>query len=595
MDLEVPTTIPYPPFRKDICTLEDEIFSNWDNAGLLDNVELIKINWTSYYIKWQQSGSDPKLLQKAIDYLSSLDSIKTYILISQHDDLIPFPLLNKIPPKTIIFNAGGNIRNKNILSIPLTYTPKNEYVYLVPSKDEWDKMRLASFIGSNTNDIRTYLDMYLLNNPKIRIKLKSWNESVDPICMAEYAESLIDSRFILAPAGYGPTSFRFYEAFLNNRIPVYIFDEKGPYLPYGEFINWQKCCVIIGKDEIQKLPQILESITHEKYCEMLEYYNRFHTDYFTVKGIASYIKNVITVLIQNQCWNAQKIACIANKTAYPDLIIMLKTLELFNLVAPTIYLICDTYVSENIEKLGYTGKIKSRVELDKYSDLDRIMMERTKVIIKHNGIEFPTNMFTEFVLKKMDAMRWALSEDALSTGVFFSDADICYTAALPTIQVNKYKLFVSPHYINHESESKYGLYNVGFLWTNDINILDMWYKETMTSTYFEQKALDDVVEYYKKENRVSFADTNINYGWWRLLEGRKPASELEKEFTQRIPGFLNSGIMVSGKPLLSIHTHFLENKQPLTIVFNKWLIAKWNRYPFYPIILILKILKILYK
>ena len=73
--------------------------------------------------------------------------------------LIPFPVLDKLPPNIVIFNAGGNVRNRNLIPVPLTYTPQSEYVYAPPTKSEWDNLRLASFFGSETNKIRTNLEM----------------------------------------------------------------------------------------------------------------------------------------------------------------------------------------------------------------------------------------------------------------------------------------------------------------------------------------------------------------------------------------------------------------------------------------------------
>lgn len=589
MDLQIKTTVSYPPFRKAPTTLEEDIYEIWDDTGLPPNTILIRINWTTLVNNWHSNNRTIESLEKVIAYFAGLDATKTYILISQHDDLIPLLILDKLPPNIIMFNAGGNVRNRNIIPIPLTYTQQSEYVYKPPTKSEWDGLRLASFFGSETNKIRTNLEMYFFNHSDMDIKLKPWTATIDPLDMMEYMNSIVKSRFVLAPSGYGPTSFRFYEAFLNNRIPVYIFDEKGPFLPYGDFIDWAKCCIIISSNELQKLPQILTTITYEKYCEMLEYYQQFHNDFFTISGITHYIKNITTTLVELEAWKPKTVACIANKMALADLIIMLKTLEIYNLTPPTIYLLADSFVADNVDKLNYSGIINIRIDLDKYEGFNRWQMEKMPAVMQCEGVDYPSTLWTELQLKKLDVIRWALDE-CTSNGVFFSDADICYMATLPNIRNPKFKLLVSPHYIKKEVEDKFGIYNGGFLWTNDKNMLDIWYRETMTSTYFEQKALEPVVEHYKKTDSVLFGDVNINYGWWRLLDGRKSPAEQDKDWVQRIPGFLNSGMFINGKPLQSVHTHLLEMNH-MTGTFNKWLLSKLSNFPFYPNIQLLNILK----
>ena len=267
---------------------------------------------------------------------------------------------------------------------------------------------------------------------------------------------------------------------------------------------------------------------------------------------------------------------------------MLKSLELFNLVPPTIYLYCDSFVDKEIKNVKYNGIIKTKIELNKYSGISRKEMETTPVILKHDGVEYELNLFTEFVLLKLEAIRWALTET--QSGVYFSDTDICYFAPLPNIKNTKYKVLLSPHYIKPDYEAKFGFFNAGFLWLCDKEVLDMWFKASMTSTFFEQKSLETVSEYFKEKDSILYADMNVNYGWWRLFDGRKPVGDQIKEWNRRLPGFLNSGIYVKGKPLQSVHTHFFDTTYQIG-AFNKYLFSLFNEYQYYPIIALLATLK----
>ena len=598
MDFLIKTNILYPPFRESASTLEENIYDNWDNK--YDDIELplntilLKINWTNITNQWIKNNRNQEYIESIIQYIKELDKTKTYIIISQHDDLIPLPLLEFLPPHTIIFNAGGNIRKKNIIPIPLTYIPTEIYKYNPPSYIQWNNMCYdASFIGSNTNNMRKQLDMYLFNNSKYNIKIHDWQEQIDPINISNYLDSFTNSKFILAPSGYGPTSFRFYEAFINCRIPVYIYDDNGPFLPYNDNIDWYKCSIIIHWHDIQKLPQILSKITYDQYIKMLEYYNVFHQEFMTITGITTYIKNFMNKIYNDNIWTPQNIACIANKNAYQDLILMLKSLEIYNITPPNIYIFCDSYIAEQIgNNIKYSGCVKKRIELDKYNNYTRKEMEQMTLKIIYNNKEYSSCLWNEFMLKKIEVLKWALDDSKMDNGVFFSDTDICYFAALPNIINPIYKLFVSPHYINNISESQFGIYNGGFLWIKNYEILALWYEASLSSTFYEQKALENLVAYYKNQNAVLYGDMNINYGWWRMFESSKEPKELQNNWKQKLSGFLNSGIYINEKPLQSIHTHFFDNANNTNFIkaFNHWILIKLHNYPFYPNNIILNII-----
>jgi len=251
------------------------------------------------------------------------------------------------------------------------------------------------------------------------------------------------------------------------------------------------------------------------------------------------------------------IATLANKNALYDLKIFLFSLQLWNENNyPDVYIYCDLYV-ENFLKDNklYKGNIFTKSGLEKYSNYDRAAMEKLQ------GTEFPT-LFGDFVCEKMNLMNWIFETNE---SLLFCDADICFLGPLPEFDVSK-KLILSRHEIRKRDSDKYGIYNAGFLYVNDKTIPNSWKFYTKHSTFFEQKSMENLAEEF--EDSLDFFPIQNNYGWWRLLQGIESIETLKSKWTiQKTDS--HSGILVSGLPLLSIHTHMKTN-DAATEYFNKF-------------------------
>jgi Exostosin family len=66
----------------------------------------------------------------------------------------------------------------------------------------------------------------------------------------EYAEAILDSQFILCPAGHGPSTYRLFEAM---RVPVILSDEWVP--PPGP--RWNEFSLQIPERLVDEVPSIL--------------------------------------------------------------------------------------------------------------------------------------------------------------------------------------------------------------------------------------------------------------------------------------------------------------------------------------------------
>jgi hypothetical protein len=262
------------------------------------------------------------------------------------------------------------------------------------------------------------------------------------------------------------------------------------------------------------------------------------------------------------------IATLATSSALEDLRILLKTLELFNEAPPTIYLFCDSLIAAELPKLNYSGTLHHKDILNKYGIIDRRTMENTP------GTIFPSLWF-DFMAEKINLLRWAFSSS--TEGVLFCDADICFTGPLPIIP-SEALVALSPHMILERDEQRFGKYNGGFLWFSQSTYLDVWWAACATARYYEQSALEDVATYVLKNSGIDALyefPKQVNYGWWRLWQGRRPPPIMLEEWSvHRHRCKISSGLCVDGLPVVCVHTHFRTSDMP-TKQFNanllKWL------------------------
>lgn len=257
------------------------------------------------------------------------------------------------------------------------------------------------------------------------------------------------------------------------------------------------------------------------------------------------------------------IATLVNEKAIDDLQLLLFTLELWNEKAPSVYIYCDSKTESIIQKIKYNGNIITKVALNTYTGLSRAQMEKIP------GKSY-SNLFADFTAEKTFLMEWAITES--KGGILFCDADICHLSTLPELPDNTV-LALSPHFIRTYDAEKYGYYNAGYLYMEDISLAQKWRELCKTSTFFEQKCLESLVLSVPKSEFYEFP-IQINYGWWRLWQGIQSFEILQKEWSFLRKGDSDSGICVQGKPLQSIHTHFAEKKDMATFEYNQFILKK---------------------
>jgi hypothetical protein len=278
----------YPPFKNG--KYMEEYFYDY----VIKHQNEINTDLVYIPIFWTNLQNHPGFSNQKRNYEILLSSIMgkmpfgtKYFTVVQHDD---GPQL-KLTKDVLVFGAcTGNI------PLPLIYEDINNTLINKAKnikKEQKEQKYLASFIGSSTHKIRMKMRDNLVNKNDIYLQIQGvWSANVSQNLSDIFIEKTLESKFCLAPRGYGRSSFRFFEAMLLNTIPVYFWDDIE-WLPYKDMIDYSKFSVSIQEKDIGKTYEILKSISDEKYISMLEELEK-NKRLFTLEGMSEYIIKKIT-------------------------------------------------------------------------------------------------------------------------------------------------------------------------------------------------------------------------------------------------------------------------------------------------------------
>ena len=275
------TSIVYPPFKKG--RYLEEYFYEYVTTHTFSYVPsavYIPAFWTNIMIN-PTFSRHAVILQHLLDQALKVYPSETHFFtVCQHDDGPIF----RLPKNTVIFGAcTGDI------PIPLIYED-TENRLISRAKDSADTVpaNLASFVGTITHPVRSEMAKYLVGRDGVDTTIQtSWTNIVSDNNAKRFIESSLASRFVISPRGYGRSSFRYFEALLLDRIPVYIWDDIE-WLPYKEMLDYSKFAVSVHVSNINTLYDRLSSIKSEEYVAMREEAKR-HAHWFTLEGMSRYI------------------------------------------------------------------------------------------------------------------------------------------------------------------------------------------------------------------------------------------------------------------------------------------------------------------
>jgi hypothetical protein len=280
----------YPPFKNG--KYMEEYFYEY----ALNNKNKIETDMVFIPVFWTNLQNHPAFSKQKQNYdilltraFLQFPQDTKYFVIVQHDD---GPQL-RLPKNTIIFGACTGT-----IPLPLIYEDTTNQLLLQHRNEK--KELFASFVGTLTHKVRNKMVEAIeteKNNESITLVTKphnDWTSNVSKSAADVFIDLTLNSKFCLAPRGYGRSSFRFFEAMLLDTIPVYIWDDIE-WLPYKDILDYSKFSVSIQEKDIGKMVEILKSISDEKYLSMLEEIKRVR-HYFTLEGMSEYIFKQLELL-----------------------------------------------------------------------------------------------------------------------------------------------------------------------------------------------------------------------------------------------------------------------------------------------------------
>lgn len=273
----------YPPFKNGYY-LEEFFFHHLQNNKTYTKRKYIPALWTNFQIEHAFKINKSQFQSDLDNWVKCNNSEYGYFTVVQYDD---GPLL-KLPENTIVYGAcSGNV------PIPLIYEDTNNTLQKLTKKTFGEKNILCSFVGNITSngvkpDVRQTMFQYFRNNANFRIiNSGGWTPKVNEELQNIFINTTIESKFALAPRGYGRSSFRFFECFLLGTIPIYIWNDIK-WLPFEKVIDYDRLCIVIHISRINELENKLISISESEYNNMWVYYHEIK-HLFTLEGMTKQI------------------------------------------------------------------------------------------------------------------------------------------------------------------------------------------------------------------------------------------------------------------------------------------------------------------
>lgn len=251
----------YPPFLNGR-HFEEYFYDFWQDLPETDktNLHYIDIYWLNLHKLGRFNRAE---IQKLVD-----DECK----IAKQTNKIPFTLCQwddnievKKPDNLIVYSIGTS---KDV-PMPLLVEDVTNRLLNVERIPFHKKKYLASFVGTHTHNVRRTLHSHYKDDKDFSFKIRgSWTNVVSDDLANLFINTTQDSKFGLAPRGYGASSFRYFELIQMGVIPVYIHDGDNA-LPFRDEIDYSKFSVSVHIKDTGKLKEILEGIDETKYAEMV--------------------------------------------------------------------------------------------------------------------------------------------------------------------------------------------------------------------------------------------------------------------------------------------------------------------------------------
>ena len=274
--------VQYPPHQGNNPMIEERAYSFFATKKELESDYIyIPIQWTSWHVN--PGGEYGQNTQPLIEYCTQLTEKypnEKFFTIVQYDGGTLVPIDN-----CTIFASSGDFNSplgKNSLyePIPLLCDP---HIGAPKAIREYK----VGYAGRDTHPLRVKMNQVLSNLPQYKFAL-----NIDHNRTGVFRDILYNSVFALSPRGFGPASFRMYEAIQMQCVPIYISDEF--WLPFTEYIEWDKMCLLIKENEIQTIPEKVDALLESgQYQDMVDYGQEMYEKHLTWDGCLNTIARMV--------------------------------------------------------------------------------------------------------------------------------------------------------------------------------------------------------------------------------------------------------------------------------------------------------------
>jgi hypothetical protein len=289
MNLKPMYTHHYPPFTNG--RYFEEYFSDFWNKSPKDDFVFIDIYWCAVF----HAAGNPSLVVPALrghvfeKCKEAWRSGKIPFTVCQWDDGIMFDK----PPNLVVFSMG---QSKDV-PLPLISEDITHRLEKTPRLSYEDRTTLCSFVGSDTFHVRQKMKEALDGRENVVIRMKTWDYKIDTPDADLFVTTTQCSKFGLAPRGYGPSSFRFFEIIKLGVIPVYIHDGDDA-RPFRDIIDYDAFSVSIHYNELESLYDRLNRVSKDEYMKMLTELEKVQMR-FTMEGTCEYILKCLCTMRQS--------------------------------------------------------------------------------------------------------------------------------------------------------------------------------------------------------------------------------------------------------------------------------------------------------
>lgn len=242
-------------------------FKNFDSFEISDEITVSTVIVVGFYLELLEFWNQRNKIRDVINFYCKKYPNNKVVVTWNHDiDAYHiFTFINEFP-NLYVLNFNTSINHDRFILLPFWTIDDELYVT--------NKKFLANLVCSFNNHLRWSLKETLSSMDDIFISSR--------IPYDEYKEKLSSSMFTLCPRGLGLSSYRFFECFHLNTIPVLFADHV--ILPYQNTLNYNEFIVRIKESKSNDKNYIIDTLNKVDYKKMLSTMNEVR-EYYTLKGV----------------------------------------------------------------------------------------------------------------------------------------------------------------------------------------------------------------------------------------------------------------------------------------------------------------------